>query len=51
MALVEMFSIPRFSWYLLPAGMAALVGIGQLAVLIPARRAARVPPVVATRTV
>jgi putative ABC transport system permease protein len=49
--LVEAFSIPRFEWYLLPAAMAALIVIGQLAVLIPARRAAQVPPAVATRTV
>ena len=49
--LVEAFSVPRFSWYLLPLTMLALVAIGQLAVLFPARRAARVPPAVATRTV
>lgn len=49
--LVETFSVPRFSWYLLPSGMLALLAIGQLAVLIPARRAAGVPPAIATRTV
>ena len=49
--LVEAFSIPRFAWYLVPAAMLAFVGIGQLAVLVPARRAARVPPAVATRTI
>jgi hypothetical protein len=31
--------------------MLALLAIGQLAVLIPARRAASVPPAIATRTV
>jgi hypothetical protein len=31
--------------------MVALLAIGQLAVLVPARRASRVPPAVATRTV
>jgi putative ABC transport system permease protein len=50
-ALVEMFSVPRFSWYLLPVTMLALIVISQLAVLFPARRAAAVPPAVATRTV
>jgi putative ABC transport system permease protein len=50
-ALVELFSVPRFSWYLLPAAMLALIVVGQLAVLVPARRAARVPPAIATRTV
>ena len=37
-------------WYL-PAGMAALWILGQLAVLLPARRAARIPPALATRSV
>ncbi|HEY5567314.1 MAG TPA: FtsX-like permease family protein, partial [Gammaproteobacteria bacterium] len=49
--LVEVFSIPRFSWYLLPTAMLTLLAIGQLAVLVPARRAASVPPAIATRTV
>ncbi|MDT8399310.1 MAG: FtsX-like permease family protein [Pseudomonadales bacterium] len=51
MLLVDVFSIPRFSWYLLPLAMLTLVLIGQLAVLVPARRAATVPPAIATRTV
>ncbi len=34
----------------LPAGAAALWGLGQLSVLGPALRAASVPPAVATRT-
>jgi putative ABC transport system permease protein len=50
-ALVELFSVPRFAWYLLPATMLALLVISQVAVLFPARRAAAVPPAVATRTV
>ena len=37
-------------WYL-PVGMLALWGLGQLAVLLPARRAARIPPALATRSV
>jgi putative ABC transport system permease protein len=49
--LVEAFSVPRFSWYLLPVTMVALIAISQLAVLFPARRAATVPPAIATRTV
>ena len=35
-------------WYL-PAGMLALWVLGQLAVLLPARRAAMIPPALATR--
>jgi putative ABC transport system permease protein len=49
--LVEAFSVPRFSWFWLPVTMIGLVAISLLAVLFPARRAARVPPAVATRTV
>ena len=35
--------------YLL-AGVATLLALGQAAVLVPARRASRVPPLVATRS-
>jgi putative ABC transport system permease protein len=49
--LVESFSVPRFSWVWTPVTMVGLVVMSQLAVLFPARRAARVPPAVATRTV
>ena len=37
-------------WYL-PVGMMALWILGQLAVLLPARRAANIPPALATRSV
>jgi putative ABC transport system permease protein len=37
-------------WYL-PLGMIALWLLGQLAVLLPARRAANIPPALATRSV
>lgn len=49
--LVESFSVPRFSWVWTPVTMVGLIVMSQLAVLFPARRAARVPPAVATRTV
>jgi putative ABC transport system permease protein len=49
--LVESFSVPRFSWVWTPVTMFGLIAMSQLAVLFPARRAARVPPAVATRTV
>lgn len=51
MWLVTSFNAERFSWLSLPLAMVALVGIGQLAVLFPAHRAARVAPAVATRTI
>jgi putative ABC transport system permease protein len=37
-------------WYL-PLGMVALWLLGQVAVLLPARRAAKIPPAMATRSV
>jgi putative ABC transport system permease protein len=37
-------------WYL-PVGMLALWALGQLAVLLPARRAANISPAIATRSV
>ena len=52
MALVEAFDVdPGSLLILVPGGMLALVLIGQLAVFGPARRASRVPPAVATRTI
>lgn len=49
--LVTAYSVPRFSWVWTPVTMIGLVAVSQLAVLLPARRATRVPPAVATRTV
>jgi putative ABC transport system permease protein len=49
--LVNAFSIPRFDWWLVPAAMVTMLVIGQLAVLIPASRAAAIPPAIATRTI
>lgn len=52
MILVEAFDVdPGSLVILVPAAMLALVVIGQLAVFGPARRASRVPPAVATRTI
>jgi putative ABC transport system permease protein len=49
--MVNAFSIPRFEWYLVPVAMIAMLVIGQLATLFPARRAAAIPPAIATRTI
>jgi putative ABC transport system permease protein len=49
--MVEAFSLTRVTWYLIPVAMLLLCLVGQFAVLGPARRAALVPPAVATRTV
>ncbi|HUO19602.1 MAG TPA: FtsX-like permease family protein [Steroidobacteraceae bacterium] len=45
------YSLPRLDLYYLVGGVLVLWGIGQLAAWQPARRAAAVPPSVATRTV
>jgi putative ABC transport system permease protein len=49
--LMQHYELDRLPWYFLPGGAIALWVLGQLAVLGPALRASRVPPVVATRSV
>ena len=45
------FQLPRLDWRFLPAGILALWLLSSVAVIAPARRAASVPPAVATRSV
>lgn len=49
--LSDQYQIPRLDLHFLAIGVVALAVIGQLAAWQPARRAASVPPSVATRTV
>jgi putative ABC transport system permease protein len=49
--LMQHYELQRLPWFYLLVGALALWGLGQLAVLGPALRAAAVPPVVATRSV
>jgi putative ABC transport system permease protein len=49
--LMKLYEVPRLPLAYLPWGAVVLWVLGQLAVLGPALRAARVPPVVATRSV
>ncbi|WHZ19916.1 MAG: ABC transporter, permease protein [Rhodanobacteraceae bacterium] len=49
--LMQHYELPRLPLWYLPVGAIALWILGQLAVLAPALRASRVPPVVATRSV
>ncbi len=51
LVLMQHYELPRLPLYYLPIGALLLWGLGQLAVLGPALRAAAVPPVVATRSV
>ena len=48
--LMKFFEVPRLPLHYLPIGAVALWLLGQLAVLGPARRAANVPPAIATRS-
>ncbi|MCW0386635.1 ABC transporter permease [Xanthomonas sacchari] len=49
--LMSAYELPRLPLWYLPVGAVVLWLLGQLAVLPPARRAAAVPPAVATRSV
>ena len=49
--LMRHFELSRLPWIYLPFGAAMMLLLGQMAVLAPALRASRVPPVVATRSV
>ena len=45
------YSLPRLEPWYVAAGIVLLWILGQLAVYVPARRAAAIPPALATRTV
>jgi putative ABC transport system permease protein len=47
----DSFQIGRMDWYYLPVGMGFLWILGQVAVWLPARRAANIVPAMATRSV
>lgn len=49
--MVQVFELTPISWYIIPAAMLVLWIVGQAAVLGPARRASRVSPATATRSI
>lgn len=49
--LMAHYEMPRLPWFWVFTAVVALLAIGQASVWVPARRASRVPPVVATRSV
>lgn len=51
MTLVSMFELGRMDWFYVPVGMVCLWALGQVAVFGPAKKAAGIPPALATRTV
>jgi len=48
--MAENFGADRLPWFYLPIGAAIVLLLGQVAVYAPARRAAAVPPAIATRS-
>jgi putative ABC transport system permease protein len=48
--LMQHYALPRLPLYYLPIGALVLWVLGQAAVFGPARRAAAVPPAIATRS-
>jgi putative ABC transport system permease protein len=51
MFMVEAFALEPLSWYVIPAAILVLWVVGQVAVAGPARRASRVTPAIATRSI
>lgn len=49
--MVNTFDLPRLDWRYIPVGVVFLWLLGQLAVLLPARRASQLTPALATRSV
>ena len=49
--LSALYSLPPLDWTYVAIGIVLMWIVGQLAVVIPARRAAAIPPATATRTV
>lgn len=49
--LSSLFESPTMPWYYTPLGMVILILIGQIAVLGPSARAARIQPAIATRSI
>jgi putative ABC transport system permease protein len=50
MVLVETFALDRLDWFYIPVGMISLLIVGQIAALGPAKKAAAIPPAIATRS-
>jgi putative ABC transport system permease protein len=51
MFMVEAFALEPLAWYVIPTAMIVLWAVGQAAVAGPARRASRITPAIATRSV
>jgi putative ABC transport system permease protein len=49
--LVNALNLDKIDWYYIPIGMVVLWLVGQIAVFGPAKKAANIPPALATRTV
>lgn len=50
-AMVQAFSLEPIAWYVIPLAMLALWTVGQVAVAGPARKASKISPAIATRSI
>ncbi|NOX69116.1 MAG: FtsX-like permease family protein [Gammaproteobacteria bacterium] len=50
-AMVQAFSLEPIAWYVIPLAMLALWTVGQVAVAGPARKASKITPAIATRSI
>ncbi len=49
--LAEQFEMPEFNWNLIPVGVIIMFFIGIVSVWLPARRASKVSPAIATQSI
>ncbi len=49
--LVEQYNMPAFNWYLIPIGILIMLTVGFISVLMPALKASKVSPAVATQSI
>ena len=49
--LVDQYDMPSFNWYLIPVGIVIMLLVGFVSVLMPALKASKVSPAVATQSI
>jgi putative ABC transport system permease protein len=49
--LVQQYNMPSFDWYLIPVGIFIMFAVGLISVMMPAVKASKVSPAVATQSI